>query len=249
LNPINKISCNVSTGFRSPNIDDIGKIFDIGTSVVIPNPDLKPEHTLTNEIAYQRKTGNSFFSVVGFYSRLFDAIVDGPSKLEGRPSVVIGSETLDVFSKVNAGSAEIYGGSVLYTAAFLDAWAFSKTITYADGREISNREPLRHTTPIFGRAALTYQKNKLRSELYIEYHLDRKRGEIPSAELDRKPHLYTDEGTPGWHTLNLKSDYRLTDAVSLNFGIENILDKHYRPYTSGISAPGRSFLIAVRVNI
>ncbi|MBC6410498.1 MAG: TonB-dependent receptor [Ekhidna sp.] len=249
LNPTNKISYNVSTGFRSPNIDDIGKVFDIGSSIVVPNPGLKPEYTLSNEIAYQRKKGNSFFSIVGFYSRVFDAIVDGPFELEGRSSVVVESETLDVFSKVNAGSAEVYGGSILYAAEFLDTWAFSKTITYTDGRDISNNEPLRHTTPIFGKAALTYQKNKLRTEFYLEYHLNRNPDDIPSAEFDRKPHLYTDEGTPGWHTLNLKSDYRLTESINFNFGIENILDKHYRPYTAGISAPGRNFLIAVRASL
>jgi len=249
LNSTNKISYNVSTGFRSPNIDDVGKIFEIGSSITVPNPDLKPEYTLNNEIAYQRKKGSSLFSVVGFYSRLFDAIVDGPFELSGKTSVVAASRTLDVFSKVNAGSAEIYGGSILYTVEFLDTWAFSKTITYTGGQDLSNNEPLRHTTPIFGKASLTFQKNKMRAELCIEYNLDRTPDEIPSAEFGRKPYLYTDEGTPGWYTLYLKSDYRLTDAINLHFGIENILDKHYRPYTSGISAPGRNFLIAVRADI
>ncbi len=45
------VSANVSTGFRSPNVDDVGKIFDSEPgSVVVPNPDLKPEYALNGEI-------------------------------------------------------------------------------------------------------------------------------------------------------------------------------------------------------
>ncbi len=249
LNSQNKISYNISTGFRSPNIDDVGKVFDIGNSLVVPNADLKPEYSLSYELAYQRKTDLSFFKVVAFHSRLFDAIVDGPFTLDGNSSVTIDDEILDVFAKVNTGDAEIYGASIVYTAEVSDSWAFSKTISYTGGKDITNDEPLRHTTPIFGRATLTYKKSKLRSEFYIEYNTDRDVDEIPDSEIIRKPYLYTDSGSPGWYTFNLKSSYQFNEHINLNAGVENILDKHYRPYSSGISAPGRNFIVALRASI
>ncbi|MEQ9467221.1 MAG: TonB-dependent receptor [Ekhidna sp.] len=249
LNEINKISFNVSTGFRSPNIDDIGKVFEVGNSLIVPNPDLKPEYSLSYELAYQRKTERSLFKAVVFHSRLFDAIVDGPFTLNGSSTANIDGEDLEVFSKVNTGNAEIYGGSLSYTAEIADNWAVSKSISYTGGKDITNDQPLRDTTPIFGKASLTYQKRKLRSEFYIEYNTDRDRDEIPSAEIDRKPYLYTSTGSPGWYTLNLKSSYQVSEQIILNAGVENILDKHYRPYSSGISAPGRNIILAVRANI
>ena len=36
------------TGFRSPNIDDVAKVFDSEPgNVIVPNPNLKPEYTRT----------------------------------------------------------------------------------------------------------------------------------------------------------------------------------------------------------
>ena len=38
-----------STGFRSPNIDDIGKIRENRGVLIIPNPELKPEYVYNFE--------------------------------------------------------------------------------------------------------------------------------------------------------------------------------------------------------
>lgn len=244
-----KISYNFATGFRAPNIDDVGKVFDVGSSIVVPNPGLKPEYTLNNEIAYQRKTERSLLRLVVFQSRLFNAIVDGPFTLNGNSTIDINGETLDVFAKVNAGDAVIYGGSLVYHAEIEQNWAVSQVVSFTGGRDISNDEPLRHTTPLFGRTTVTYQKDKLRSELYMEYNTSRDREDIPSSEIDRKPYLYTDSGSPGWYTLNLKSSYQLSEFININVGLENILDTHYRPYSSGISAPGLNLILTVRASI
>lgn len=245
LNPIHKISFNVSTGFRSPNVDDVGKLFEVGDSQIVPNPDLKPEYSLSNELSYERKNEKTLLKAVVFYSRLFNAIVDGEFDLNGSSTF----NGLDVFAKVNAGAAELYGGSLLIQAELAENWAVSKSITYTGGQDITNNQPLRHTTPLFGKAAVTFKENKLRSEFFVEYNGNRKREDIPSSEIDRKSYLYTSSGTPGWFTLNIKSSYQVTEFLNLNVGIENILDSHYRPYSSGISAPGRNFIIALRGTI
>lgn len=249
LNDNNKISYNISTGFRSPNVDDVGKVFDVGNSIVVPNPDLQPEYSISHEIAYQRKTDRVLFKVVAFQSRLFDAIVDGAFTLNGSSVATVDGETLNVFSKVNAGDAEIYGASLIFTAEVAPNWAVSKSISFTGGKDITNNEPLRHTTPIFGKATLTYQQKKLRSEFYIEYNGNRDRNDIPSSEIDRKPYLYTANGSPGWYTLNLKSSFQINSHFNVNAGVENILDQHYRPYSSGISAPGRNYILALRASI
>lgn len=249
LNPSNKISYHVSTGFRAPNVDDVGKVFEVGESLVVPNPDLKPEYSLSYELAFQRKTDRLLFKAVAFHSRLFNSIADGSYELNGTNTITLESDTLDIFSKVNIGNAEIYGGSLLLSAEFLDHWVFSKSISYTGGKDISNDEPLRHTTPVFGKASIRYQKKKFLSEFYLTYNGNRSANNIPLSEIDRKYYLYTSNGSPAWYTLNLKSSYQVNDFLKVNAGVENILDKHYRPYSSGISAPGRNFMIALRASI
>ncbi len=244
-----RFSYNVSTGFRSPNVDDVGKVFEVGNRITVPNPELKPEHTLSNELSYERKSGLFYIKATGFYSRLFDAIIEGPFSLEGNETVVVDSDTLTVSAKINSGKAVIYGGSALLSLEFAEHWAISNTISYTGGRDISNDEPLRHTTPLFGRVGVTYQKKNLRAEVYSEFNTNRNREDIPASEIVDKPYLYTENGTPGWYTINLKSSYSFTNNIKMNLGVENILDTHYRPYTSGISAPGRNFIIALRLSI
>ena len=53
-------------------------------------------------------------------------------------------------------------------------------------------------------------------------------------------------GSLAWLTYNLYGDYQLNDKFSINFGVENILDLHYRTFSSGVSAPGRNFIIGIR---
>ncbi len=240
-----KLSYNVSTGFRSPNIDDVGKVFEVGNSITVPNPDLNPEYSISNEISIERKSERSIIRLVAFYSRLFDAIVDGPFTINGSSQL----NGLDVFAKVNASKANIYGGSLVFQAEVSETFAIEKTLTITEGEDITNNEPLRHTTPVFGKFALIYKKKKLRSTFFIDYNGNRKPKDIPASEFDRKPYLYTAEGTPGWYTLNLRSSYQINEFLNANVSVENILDRHYRPYTSGISAPGRNFIISVKAAI
>ena len=114
------------------------------------------------------------------------------------------------------------------------------------GEDLDENLPLRHVTPLFGSSNLTFQKSKFKSVLGIAYS-----GAIQFEDLapseQAKTHLYTEDGALAWWTLNLKASYRWKQ-VMVNAGIQNILDKHYRSYSSGISAAGRNVYASLRVN-
>ena len=88
---------------------------------------------------------------------------------------------------------------------------------------------------------------------YAEYNGNRYREDIPVTEIDDKDYLYamhitnsSKDGSPGWITYNLKGTYTLNNNWQILAALENIADLHYRPYSSGISAPGRNFIISAR---
>ena len=54
-------------------------------------------------------------------------------------------------------------------------------------------------------------------------------------------------GHPNWETINLNCNYIINDYTSIQLSLNNLLDKHYKVFASGISAPGRSFVITLRV--
>ena len=52
---------------------------------------------------------------------------------------------------------------------------------------------------------------------------------------------------PAWFTLNVKGSYNLNKSLTLQAGVENILDTQYRVFSSGINAPGRNVYAALRM--
>jgi len=55
--------------------------------------------------------------------------------------------------------------------------------------------------------------------------------------------------SPAWFTLNFKTYFNISNRVDLSAGVENILDLRYRPYSSGIAAPGRNFIFSARIRV
>lgn len=237
----------VSSGFRSPNIDDVGKVFELDDNqVTVPNNELKPETSYNMEISYKKEIQGKFTAdVVAYYSRLNNAIVRAPFEVEGSSTISIGTEVFQVFAQQNTNKAHIYGlgGKIQYQLN--PNWAITSSLHYTDGRDISNDDPLRHTPPVFGKTSLKYQQNKVKLDFYSEYNGSRSFENLAPSEQD-KTWVYTADGSLAWYTLNLRGSYQINKFLRVNGGIENILDKHYRPYSSGISAPGRNFSISLR---
>jgi len=58
----------------------------------------------------------------------------------------------------------------------------------------------------------------------------------------------TPDGMPSWMTVNFSSYYTPNKKLSLGLQIENIADKNYRYFASGISAVGRNFIVSCRLS-
>lgn len=248
-NESSKISLTLSTGFRSPNIDDAGKIFELDNSdgiIVVPNNDIKPEYSYNSELSYSQKFESITFNLVGFYSVASNPIIRDDFEVNGSSTVNLNGQDMEVRAQVNGEQAIIYGGSLQFKANISDQVTASGSMNIMDGYETATNEPLRHTSPLFGRVGIKWSLEKWSLDAYSEFNGNRWRSEIPATEIVDKPSLYTADGSPGWITINVKSSIHLTKNLRANLGIENILDTHYRPYSSGISAPGRNFIIGLR---
>lgn len=250
--PYNDLQFNLngSTGFRAPNVDDAAKVFDSepGT-VVVPNDNISPEYSYNLDFAVIKKFGNrTRFEINTYYTWLHDAMVRRDFQFNGRDSLIYDGELSNVEAIVNAGKAHIYGLSVALDTELALGFSFSADLTYTEGKDLSNDEPLRHVAPLFGQAGITYRTQKLRVELYSGFNGKKDITDFGPSERN-KTHLYTKDGTPAWHTINFKASYQASEYIQINLGMENILDKHYRPYSSGISAPGRNIILAVRTAI
>jgi hemoglobin/transferrin/lactoferrin receptor protein len=243
-----QLNLNASTGFRAPNIDDVAKVFDSepGT-VIVPNGNLGSEYTYNLDFAVIKNfTDIARLEVNTFYTWLRDAMVRRDfGDFFGQDSIIYDGTMSNVEAVVNVGKAYIYGVSGSFSVDLGSGLSFNSQLTFTEGNDISNNEPLRHVAPLFGMAAVEYQNNRISLEAFTEFNAKKPISDFSPSERN-KPHLYTSEGTPAWATLNLRTSYKLTDEITLNVSMENIFDKHYRPYSSGISAPGRNVIVALR---
>ncbi|HRZ76173.1 MAG TPA: TonB-dependent receptor, partial [Bacteroidales bacterium] len=80
---------NLGTAFRSPNVDDVGKVFDSepGT-VTVPNPGLKAEYAWNADLGVVRVLGDAVkLDFTGYYTVLQDALVRRDYLLNGQDSI------------------------------------------------------------------------------------------------------------------------------------------------------------------
>ncbi len=238
-----------STGFRAPNVDDIGKIFDGSNGIVtVPNTDLKPEYSYNTEIGLTKSILDRLkISATGYLIFLDNAIIQGDFTYQGTDYIYFDDELSKVQALVNAESARIYGGNVQLDLALTPSFGFSSSYTITQGEDSENR-PLRHTTPNFGYLSLTYRHKQLQSELNYRFSGKRKFEDLARSE-QQKTHLYTTDGSLAWQTLNFSGSYHFSKALTLTVGIDNIFNLHYRPYSSGISAAGRNYVIALKTSL
>ena len=238
------------SGFRAPNVDDIGKVFDSAPGyVVVPNPNLAPEYVYNGEIRMTKTVpGVLKAGLTGFYTRLTNAMARRDFTVNGQDSIMYDGTLSKVEALVNVGNAYIAGLSADLKMDISEHFTLSSSVTVMDGRDTEENIPLRHTTPAFGKTSLEFRGNKFRAALYADYQAAKAFEDLAPTEQS-KTHLYTTDGALGWSTLNLNVSYQPGAMIQLNAALENIFDKHYRPYSSGISAPGRNLIVSLRVSI
>jgi hemoglobin/transferrin/lactoferrin receptor protein len=258
-NPAEKwsLSANFSTGFRSPNVDDVGKVFDSEPgAVVVPNPDLKAEYAYNGEIDIAKVFGNFLkIDIIGYYTYLDNAMVRRDYTLNGQDSIIYEGEMSQVQAMQNAAFATVFGIQADVEVIIPGGFGFSSQFNYQKGEEElddGTTSPLRHAAPWFGISSLTYSADKIKLDLYAAYNGEVSYKNLPPEEQG-KDYIYArdDNGnpySPAWYTLNIKVMYQITDILSVSGGVENLTDIRYRPYSSGITAPGRNFILSLKAS-
>lgn len=246
---------NASTGFRSPNVDDIGKVFDSEPgSVVVPNPDLKAEYAYNADLGVAKVFDKMVkLDLTVYYTILQNALVRRDYSLNGQDSILYDGTLSQVQAIQNAAVASRYGIQAMLEVKLPRNFTFSTRINYQDGKDEMDDgsiSPPRHAAPFFGISRLSYDAQKLSLQFYTRFQGERKHEDIAISERDKVEIYALDENgntyAPSWYTLNLKALYNINENFSLSSGIENLTDQRYRSYSSGISAPGRNFFISVR---
>jgi hemoglobin/transferrin/lactoferrin receptor protein len=251
-NPENtwQYSLILATGFRNPNIDDYGKVRAKDGFITVPNEDLGSEYTYNAELRTSKTfPGYISFSGTVFYTYLTDAIVRTDYSLNGSDSLLYDGDYYRIITNSNASLATIGGISLNMDSEMDGNLSFRGTVNFLRGRDITNDSPLGHIPPVFGRITVDYLWRKLATEGSFVYSGKKYWSDLSPFGEDNEEEALEGEGYPSWYTLNMKSAYKINDRFEVQLAIENLLDKFYKPFASGVAAPGRNVIITFRANI
>jgi hemoglobin/transferrin/lactoferrin receptor protein len=249
-----KVYLNIGNAFRAPNVDDVGKTFDSksGEAVIMPNEQLKAEKTLNSELGIEVSVNSKLQLMANlFYTQIYDALVMQPSNINGQDSVVYEGKLTAVQMYQNASSGKVLGYYLGLSYKPAKAIKIESHLNYTYGRvEFNGEQPLDHIPPMFGRTAISYEYKRIKLNINSSYHGAKKLADYGNSGEDNLQYAGAN-GMPSWYTLNLSGGYSITasESVLVQTGIENILDRNYRVFASGISAAGRNFWISLKFKI
>ncbi len=246
-----RLALNANTGFRTPNVDDVGKVFDSTPgNVIIPNPNLTPEKTIGFDFAISKVFDSKLkLETIFFYTLFRDIITTQDSTYNGSSTVIYDGVESQVQQQQNEGKANMFGFNMNVEFNFSKSIKLNGALSYTHG-EVKADEPypLDHIPPLFGKVNIQYKKKKWLAQCYTLFNAKKPINQYNPFGEDNDQYA-TPEGMPSWWTLNLKTSYSVTKNSTLNLGLENILDRNYRVFSSGISAPGRNFVVSYRLSL
>ncbi len=244
-----QIKAILSSGFRNPNVDDFGKVRAKDDYITVPNENLSPEYSYNAELGISHTLeGYIRFELTAWYTYLQDAIVRTDYQLNDMDSLMYDGDMYRITANYNATSGRLYGGSLRLLSKLNQHINLKGTLNYTHGWNLADDVPLGHIPPIFGRTTLNYQRERFFLDFYAIYQgwKDAKDFSPYGEDNDGEAMEY---GYPSWWTLNLKAGYQLGEKIDIILAVENLMDRFYKPWASGISAPGRNVLLAARFSL
>ncbi len=244
------IGVNTSSGFRAPNVDDVGKVFDSSPgTVIVPNPSLRSEYAWNAELSVGRRISDMLdIGATYFATLLTDAIVVRDGTFNGRDSLLYNDVQSRVQMPVNTNRAFVTGASVHVVADVSEHVTLAGNVTWTRGRDETDGVPLDHIPPLYGQVRLVHHLDRFRGEASLVFNGWKHLSDYSPGGEDNLQYA-TVHGTPAWYVLHLRASYQLLPSLQLQLALENVLDVHYRVFASGISAPGRNLVTTLRATL
>ena len=254
INKFNKISLNISSGFRAPNIDDIGKIRENSGILTVPNTNLKPENAYTIDLGYNSYNKALSYNMNLYYTILNRTIVRdffydyNDDSTDDPITIIYDDEEVLTMSNFNLGNSTIYGFNFDFKYILNDSFNLYGFVNYTKGDIVYNDYPMPSIPPIYGSIKLRFKKNNFNMQLTYKFSQSKSAEEYSFGgedSLEETPHVYENGeikylGMPKWGIFKLSSLFRVTKKIKAQLLLDNIFDIHYREFASGISSPGRS---------
>lgn len=226
-----------STGYRTPNIDDMGSLGLVDFRYEVPAGGLRPEKSYHTELGYRFLNRQLRTSVAIYYMHLTDLI----SRVQVSGQQVNG---YNVYTKENNQESYVRGAEFELQYQLSSFISFYTGAAYTYGQNLSANEPLRRIPPFNGRIQLQYHWRGW----YVNIENIFASSQTRLAKGDKDDNRIPAGGTPGWNLVDLNAGYSGKN-YSIRTGIQNMRDVDYRTHGSGINGMGRAVWLSLQVRL
>jgi hemoglobin/transferrin/lactoferrin receptor protein len=239
----------VGEGFRAPNIYDFSTLTQVAGGLLLPNPELDPEKSLTYEGGIKWRNGGGsgtwFRGGVTAHRTALSGLLDRvPTTTASGDTLVDG---LRAFTTENVHRARVYGlegeaavelPSGLY--AEVNTWWTRGDEWDAEG----NAEPMTRIPPLSSQLHVGWRGKQGR---WLEYAVSAAGSQERLSSREKRDSRIDPDGTPGYAVHHVRAGLPVSGIGQIAFGVENVFDRLYRDHGSGIDNPGRSFWGSLKV--
>lgn len=227
------VFANLSTGYRAPNIDDMGTLGIIDFRYEVPSYGLLPEKSVNKEIGIRYQSAQWSWSGSLFHSSLNNLI----NRIKTSEMIA----GYSVYIKENNERAFIQGGELETRFQFDRHWSIYGMVTYLFGENITRDEPVRRIPPFNGFLSLQYQSKRFRAGINCEQAFTQGR----LAQGDKDDNRIPAGGTPGFFVVHgyVGGNWK---NFSIRCFLNNLTNADYRKHGSGINGMGRSATLSLQ---
>lgn len=236
------LTANVATGYRQPNAQDLFFDGPASVGIVIGNPDLDPEQSVSYDLGLRWGPGDVAFTGSLFYSTYTDLI----------DAVRVGrSQQNNVFQYFNIAGARIWGGEAEGVWRFLPQWRARAAVSGAIG-DITSREAimmlygidagtaaLPSVPPFGGNAALQWTDASRRFWVEPGVRFSWRYDRLPLSPPGLEEFVVAKKE---WIVADVFAGATFPSGQRIVLGVRNVTDTTYQPALSSLPEPGLSFV-------
>jgi len=219
------LTASVGEAYRFPTVSELYQAITTGAVLTVPNPDLKPEHAMSAELAIERKLENGRFRLSLFSEDISDALISQSAPL------LPGSTTLFNYVQnidhVRSRGVELV---VQQNDVLLPGLELQGSVTYVDSKIVSDpafEAAVGRRTPQIPRwratAVATYRPSDEWAITLAARYSDRVYATIDNSDT----YTHTYQGFDSYFVLDARVNYQITERWSAALGIDNLNNRKY----------------------
>jgi hemoglobin/transferrin/lactoferrin receptor protein len=218
------ISLSLANSYRAASIDERFKYIDLGASIRVGNPDLKPERGTFANLNYTLSTKNVQVKTDIFVNYLTDLITEKPGTYLNRTAMI----------NTNVNKALFLGAELEVNWNMCKHFSVLANASYTNTQDLDANTPLPQIPPMSGFASLNYHSGKL-LEASFSTLWAASQNDVAVGETTTPGHIiynFDVHSTP----IQLNNTY-----LQLFAGADNLLDTAYYNHLTSVRSGGTKY--------